>query len=467
MTEYEIKWLGFETKIVSKRDRIIEATASSDSADFVGDVVEQDALINSWEKDYHKFPTVRLMHEANAVGRILSVRKVKSIKDGDEVKNLTKVRVYISKEEEKVWTKIQEGVYGGMSIGFYPRKYEDIIDEKTEEVIGKHFIEIDWVETSVVDIPCNRDAAFSVSLPVEDVTMGIRMKGLDEIMFEKLKDVDAEEEKKFNCECPECGHKLQTDKHCRDIKCPKCGVTMRREERPGPGKDIESSDNFEEQESSTLGDLGSNHHNAISKEETGGNEMDKSKEDEEDTDVETEEVEIEVEEEITPPEESVSEETEETEDVEESEDAVEESTETETNEVSEEVEVTEEPSEESDETKEESASEDSECEDVEEVESEEVVEDEVSAEDAVSKLLVESTKIVIQENVDLKKEIADKDLEIEALTEKYESLEGEIAKLAEVMEVRRSTSVPSEEDLETEDGEEPKTCLLSWARDGK
>jgi len=50
-----------------------------------------------------------------------------------------------------------------------------------------------------------------------------------------LEDTKAKEE--FKCGCPECGHKLTTTEHCKDVKCPECGSTMRREERPGPGKE--------------------------------------------------------------------------------------------------------------------------------------------------------------------------------------------------------------------------------------
>jgi len=46
----------------------------------------------------------------------------------------------------------------------------------------------------------------------------------------------AEEKQTFNCECLDCGHKIETEEHCKDIKCPECGGEMRRAERPGPGK---------------------------------------------------------------------------------------------------------------------------------------------------------------------------------------------------------------------------------------
>lgn len=39
----------------------------------------------------------------------------------------------------------------------------------------------------------------------------------------------------FECECLKCGHKMQSDKHCREIKCPECGGEMRRVNRPGIG----------------------------------------------------------------------------------------------------------------------------------------------------------------------------------------------------------------------------------------
>ena len=42
----------------------------------------------------------------------------------------------------------------------------------------------------------------------------------------------------FNCECIKCGHKVTSEEHCAEIKCPKCGGQMRREDRPGPGEDL-------------------------------------------------------------------------------------------------------------------------------------------------------------------------------------------------------------------------------------
>jgi len=48
--------------------------------------------------------------------------------------------------------------------------------------------------------------------------------------------ISIKEQQLFVCECIKCGYQMQTDQHCDQISCPKCGGTMRRLERPGPGK---------------------------------------------------------------------------------------------------------------------------------------------------------------------------------------------------------------------------------------
>ena len=40
----------------------------------------------------------------------------------------------------------------------------------------------------------------------------------------------------FNCECIICHYKMSSEKHCIELKCPKCSGQMRRAERPGAGQ---------------------------------------------------------------------------------------------------------------------------------------------------------------------------------------------------------------------------------------
>jgi len=39
----------------------------------------------------------------------------------------------------------------------------------------------------------------------------------------------------FKCECLNCGNVVETERHCMDIFCTKCGGEMRRVNRPGIG----------------------------------------------------------------------------------------------------------------------------------------------------------------------------------------------------------------------------------------
>jgi len=43
-------------------------------------------------------------------------------------------------------------------------------------------------------------------------------------------------EEMFMCECISCGYTVQSNEHCALLKCPKCGSTMRRADRPGIGR---------------------------------------------------------------------------------------------------------------------------------------------------------------------------------------------------------------------------------------
>jgi len=60
----------------------------------------------------------------------------------------------------------------------------------------------------------------------------------DQTVLIKTGDKDADGEV-YTCECLDCGHTIETDEHCRDLKCTECGGEMRRMERPGPGRAVD------------------------------------------------------------------------------------------------------------------------------------------------------------------------------------------------------------------------------------
>jgi hypothetical protein len=116
------------------------------------------------------------------------------------------------------------------SVGFIPTKWEDGDGEKTPK---RTYTEQELLEISHVVVPSNRDAI-----------QGLRGKSADSMMNQLIEDIvnadieDLTEEKQetYQCECIKCGHKIETEKHCKDIKCLKCGGEMRRVERPGSGR---------------------------------------------------------------------------------------------------------------------------------------------------------------------------------------------------------------------------------------
>lgn len=68
-----------------------------------------------------------------------------------------------------------------------------------------------------------------------DHTRGPAAKGRQQRRAKETEPAGKAEE--HTCECIACGHTLKTSEHCDTIKCPQCGGTMRRQDRPGPGKE--------------------------------------------------------------------------------------------------------------------------------------------------------------------------------------------------------------------------------------
>ena len=118
------------------------------------------------------------------------------------------------------------------SVGFIPIKWIDAKEKPT-----RTYLEQELVEISQVTVPSNTDAAQGLKAKAEYEEYDPIIK---EIIDEMIEDKDffmKKEKTKYDCECIKCGEKVTSDKHCKEIKCPKCGGTMRRIERPGPGED--------------------------------------------------------------------------------------------------------------------------------------------------------------------------------------------------------------------------------------
>jgi len=70
---------------------------------------------------------------------------------------------------------------------------------------------------------------------IDSLVSGINTSIMDSLTLGKMV-MQTVAVQSYNCQCIKCGHTMSSDKHCKDIKCLKCGGEMRRVERPGPGR---------------------------------------------------------------------------------------------------------------------------------------------------------------------------------------------------------------------------------------
>ena len=201
-------------------ERKYEFTASDSSLDRDNEVID----VTGWDlKNFKKNPVIMYAHNYSGlpVGRATSIR----VKDG-----LLKNTVEFPPEGTYEFADIVErlvstGYLKTESVGFQPRKWEDGDGDKTPR---RTYKEQELLEISIVPVPSNPNALMNA---VEEGVITAKQ-------FEAI----SKQDETYECECIRCGHKLKSDKHCKDIKCPECGGKMRRVERPGPGEEgIEES----------------------------------------------------------------------------------------------------------------------------------------------------------------------------------------------------------------------------------
>jgi len=128
---------------ITKKDakkKMVYGWASTPNLDADGEIITVDAIKKALP-DYLKFPTIREMHQAKAVG----VTKETKI---DKKKGL-----YIGAKivDADAWEKVEEGVYRGFSIG-----------GKVKNQVDNLITDISLTEISVVDSPANKQSVITL-----------------------------------------------------------------------------------------------------------------------------------------------------------------------------------------------------------------------------------------------------------------------------------------------------------------
>lgn len=181
---------------VDREHRIVSGFATVDSLDKQGHVVDASASIKAFSNTQAK---IRSMHDRNPVGKIVSFepREIEDPKTNKTYKGVF-VQAYISKTEEAIWTKIEEGILTGFSIGGRIHSTSIGKDSNGDDVTVIKEYSLD--ELSLVDNPANELAnvlSFVKSADGESVeglatkidTVNVHYNG-DEIVLSDRESID-------------------------------------------------------------------------------------------------------------------------------------------------------------------------------------------------------------------------------------------------------------------------------------
>lgn len=125
---------------IDSEQRMVYGWASTPQIDSDGEMIPTEALAKSLP-NYMKFPTIREMHQAKAVG----VTKEAEIKSGKGLWIGAKI------VSDEAWKLVKEGVYSAFSIGGnVVRRNKSLIEE------------LDLIEISLVDVPANKGAVIEL-----------------------------------------------------------------------------------------------------------------------------------------------------------------------------------------------------------------------------------------------------------------------------------------------------------------
>ena len=134
-----------------------------DMLDRHGELVENDAILNAWAA-YEANPVILYNHSKTygVIGVMESVEMGEFTKPDGEKISVPIGLARIDSGEEDITRKIRKGFLRAFSIGFIAKAAIKECDDADGDQCYMKFTDIEWVETSVVDVPASPGALFSV-----------------------------------------------------------------------------------------------------------------------------------------------------------------------------------------------------------------------------------------------------------------------------------------------------------------
>lgn len=128
----------------------IKGSASTNALDRAGDIIEPEAWVKGGLDNFKNNPVILFNHDYN--------RPIGRAKDVTVTENGLELTARISKSAGEIKDLIKDGVLGAFSVGF---KVKDA--EYMTETDGYKIKDAELFEVSVVTVPCNQNAVFSIA----------------------------------------------------------------------------------------------------------------------------------------------------------------------------------------------------------------------------------------------------------------------------------------------------------------
>ena len=129
---------------------MIRGMASTNDFDRAGDSITADAWTKGGLKNFEKNPIILFNHDYNRpIGRATGLKTTE---------NALELTAKISKAAKDVTELVKDGVLGAFSVGFRVKDADYL-----EETDGLKIKDAELFEVSVVSVPCNQSATFSLA----------------------------------------------------------------------------------------------------------------------------------------------------------------------------------------------------------------------------------------------------------------------------------------------------------------
>ena len=173
------------------------------------ELVSPEAIMDSWSS-YEKNPVILYNHRKDygVIGRMESVEMGSYEKpDGEKIQAVFG-RAVIDGGEENITRKIRKGMLKAFSIGFIAKA---AIKEGRGDDAYLKFTNIEWIETSVVDIPASPNALFNVSKSIVEYDGAKHIIAVEEREGSYVIEFGKSEDTPDTPSAPEDGTEMQND----------------------------------------------------------------------------------------------------------------------------------------------------------------------------------------------------------------------------------------------------------------